>query len=346
MSNDRIPEVDAVRGLAAAIVAFVFHQHFLLGNYRSGPLDGLPVFSWIHDYGWTMVDLFFVVSGYIFAHVYASREEFGVSFRQFWIARIARLYPLHLLTLALVIVVLAFGTPATGANILTDTRHLVLNLLMLQESGLNTGKSFNVPTWSISVEMFCYALFFGVAALNFRYLLVWSAMFVVIGFNLGMVDDPTIVHIARGMSGYFAGVIVYRFRAASIVVPALLMLIGVSLFSSINHIDTGIFLSLTCWSAVLMIAPKIGFLRHKFLTWLGDRSYSIYLIHAPVYWAINILLFGGDAVPPALVVPTLLGAIILILAASDLSFRFFENPARKAINAYTGISRPSAIAAA
>jgi len=56
-------------GIAAVVVAFVFHQHFLTGYYRSGPLDGLPVFTWLHDNGWTMVDLFFVISGVIFSDV-------------------------------------------------------------------------------------------------------------------------------------------------------------------------------------------------------------------------------------------------------------------------------------
>lgn len=334
MSRERIPQVDAIRGIAAALVAFVFHAHFLLGEYRSGPLYGLPVFSWLHDYGWTMVDLFFVVSGYIFAHVYAGGDSFAAGARRFWIARFARLYPLHLLTLCLVALILAAGTPATGNSIRTDGWHFALNLLMLQESGLNDRFSFNIPTWSISVEMICYAIFFLVASLRFERLATWSAMLALGGLALTTSGDPSLVHIARGVCGFFAGVIVYRHRGAPIAVPLMLLVAGAVLFSLPTGFDKGSVLALTCWAGVLMLAPRLAFLGRRPFTWLGDLSYSIYLIHAPVFWTLNIFVFGGERVADNLQPFALAGAVVLILLLSDLSYRWFETPARRAINAW------------
>ena len=94
-----IREIDALRGLAALGVSAVFHIGYAVGTYRTGPLDGLPFFTWLHDEGWTLVDLFFVISGFIFAHVYldaAGKLREGVTARDFFVARFARLYPLHL----------------------------------------------------------------------------------------------------------------------------------------------------------------------------------------------------------------------------------------------------------
>jgi peptidoglycan/LPS O-acetylase OafA/YrhL len=336
MSRDHIPQVDALRGIAAALVAFVFHIHFLLGYYRSGPLDGLPVFTWLHDYGWTMVDLFFVVSGFIFAHVYASGAAFKGTARQFWVARLARLYPLHLLTLGVVAVLLAIGTPATGNSIRTDGWHFALNLLMLQESGLNDRFSFNVPTWSISVEMLCYVVFFLVASLRFERLASWSAMLAIGGLALTTSGDASLVHIARGLCGFFAGVVVYRHRDAPLAVPIALVAAGIVLFQLPLGLDQGSLLALTCWSGALLLAPRVAILASRPFTWLGDRSYSIYLIHAPVYWTINIFLFGGERVGEQWQLATMAGAILLILLLSDASYRLFENPARRAINARFG----------
>lgn len=345
MSRDRIPQVDAVRGIAAAAVAFVFHVHFLLGDYRTGPLDGLPVFSWLHDYGWTMVDLFFVVSGYIFAHVYASGEAFTAGARKFWVARFARLYPLHLLTLVIVAVVLALGTPVTGGSIRTDGWHFALNLLMLQESGLNDRFSFNIPTWSISVEMLCYAIFFLVASQRFQRLAAWSAMLALGGLALTTSSDPSVVHIARGICGFFAGIIVYRHRDVSLAIPLALIAAGSVLSTLPTGFDAGSVLALTCWAGVLMFAPKLAFLGWRPFTWLGDLSYSIYLIHAPVFWSLNIFVFGGERVPDEMQLVALAGAVALILLLSDLSYRFFETPARRAINAW-GKPQPQPVALA
>lgn len=156
----RLLEIDALRGLTALAVAFVFHIHHLLGYYRTGPLDGLPLFSWLHDYGFVLVDLFFVVSGFIFAHVYLPNGRLETDARTFAAARFARLYPLHLVTLLAAATVLAVGPSATAEGCCNDAYHFALNLAMLQETGLNEGMSFNTPSWSISVEVLCYVLFY------------------------------------------------------------------------------------------------------------------------------------------------------------------------------------------
>lgn len=40
-----VAQIDALRGLAALMVSLVFHVHYVLGEYRTGPLDGLPLFT-------------------------------------------------------------------------------------------------------------------------------------------------------------------------------------------------------------------------------------------------------------------------------------------------------------
>ena len=55
--------------------------------------------------GYLAVDLFFILSGFVLAHVYreAFTQEVSGNYLKFLFARIARLYPLHLFVLALVL---------------------------------------------------------------------------------------------------------------------------------------------------------------------------------------------------------------------------------------------------
>lgn len=119
------------------------------------------------------VELFFVLSGFILSHVYL--ESFGerrFSYRGFLWARLARIYPLHLATLA---AVGSMGLAALAAGIVM--RHPVLywpalvpNLLLVNAWGFTRDAGWNHPAWSISAEWFAYLLFplFAAAAWRLR----------------------------------------------------------------------------------------------------------------------------------------------------------------------------------
>ena len=327
--NTRLEEIDALRGIAALLVAFVFHIHHLLGLPRTGPLDGLPLFSWLHDHGYVLVDLFFVISGFIFAHVYLTGDRINATAREFAVARFARLYPLHLVTLLASAVILSGGPTASAENCCNDLPHFVLNLFMLQESGLNQGLSFNSPAWSISVEVLCYIVFYVLAAKASGWF--WQAAFLLtaLGFLVTGVGSVQVDHIARGLCGFFAGTIAFQLRTAPPVLWLLLLPAGFVLLPILPGFSMGAVLSVTSWPALVNLARHLPLLRARALGWLGDRSYSIYLIHSPVYMALNVLVFWGQPVAPAQTVGMMLVGWVLVLVASDLSFRLLESPSRR-----------------
>jgi hypothetical protein len=150
----RLVGLDALRGIAALVVVVICHP-----GYVVGPMYPRPFYEWaepIFSRAETAVDLFFVISGFVFMHVYSGRETTG---RQFALARFARLYPLHIVTLIATMLIFSFGMPRYLVNSQSDAYHLLLNVFMLQGTGLETGYSFNSPAWSISVEVICYAIF-------------------------------------------------------------------------------------------------------------------------------------------------------------------------------------------
>src|SRR5687767_4242994 len=94
----RLARLDGLRGVAACGVA-LYHVQALYPGGLAGVYGGAA--GWLYAWGWTMVDLFFVISGYIFAHVYVGVQpiERPRDRVDFAVARIARLYPLHILLL-------------------------------------------------------------------------------------------------------------------------------------------------------------------------------------------------------------------------------------------------------
>ncbi len=109
-----------------------------------------------------LLDAFFMISGFVIATRYATRMETMGDYGRFLRRRLARLYPLHLLTLAFFA---AIGTAGTlGFITLHDLPRwnmadLPFHVLGLHAWGTTDRLTFNYPSWSVSAEFFCYLLF-------------------------------------------------------------------------------------------------------------------------------------------------------------------------------------------
>jgi peptidoglycan/LPS O-acetylase OafA/YrhL len=144
-----LPALTSLRFFAAAMI-FAFH----LREYA--PSEAAVAWGPATYHG---VSFFFVLSGFVLTHVYAGRE---VSRRQFYLARIARIVPLHLATLLLLLAVIPLPY-AVGQNIgfATAALALVLKIAMLDAWVPIRAvlQSWNNVSWSISAEMAFYVAF-------------------------------------------------------------------------------------------------------------------------------------------------------------------------------------------
>jgi peptidoglycan/LPS O-acetylase OafA/YrhL len=115
----------------------------------------------MHQWGWALVDLFFVLSGFVFAQAYLARGGLagGRGWSAFWVARVARLWPLHLLMLGATALLLPRPENTAAA--------FAAHLVMAQAFVGPVAASFDGPSWSLSVEAVCY-LAFSLAALGGR----------------------------------------------------------------------------------------------------------------------------------------------------------------------------------
>jgi peptidoglycan/LPS O-acetylase OafA/YrhL len=166
----RFYSLDALRGVAALAVIFWHWQDFFFHGTQPDPQFSAPrqpfysLFRPFYTDGWRAVDLFFCLSGFVFHWLYAQKiSDRAVSAREFSVLRFSRLYPLHLVTLLFVAGAQVIWLQRSGSFFVykdNDLYHFGLQLMMASNWGLERGPSFNVPIWSVSVEVFLYALFF------------------------------------------------------------------------------------------------------------------------------------------------------------------------------------------
>jgi len=129
-------------------------------------LQFLPAFpANIVGAGYVAVSLFFILSGYILAYNYApDPTRAHVDRRQFWVARVARIYPVYAFAMLLALPPFLLTLrqqvgPSIGARAVDGTRVVGLSLLMVQAWVPSLAYRMNWPSWSLSCEAFFYLLF-------------------------------------------------------------------------------------------------------------------------------------------------------------------------------------------
>ncbi|MFB2553084.1 acyltransferase family protein [Ensifer soli] len=140
--------------LLAALLVMAYH--FL----RYGPGDQFEA-SHTLERLLPLMDMFFIISGFLILYRYGDTVLNWRGYRSFLVKRLARFYPLYLVTFGFFV---AVGI-AVHLNLVPTTQPerydvdlLLQNLLLLQAWGTTEHLSFNYVTWSLSAEWFCYLL--------------------------------------------------------------------------------------------------------------------------------------------------------------------------------------------
>ena len=337
--------IDAMRGIAAICVAIFHYTRLHLPEAGlpeiSVALADVPYSTWlspIYTHGEDFVRLFWVISGFVFAHVYWQRDT---SARDFAVARFARLYPLHFVTLILVAVMQIISMKTAGHWQIVennDLRHFILQLFLMDSSlGFSNGNSFNAPIWSVSAEVFVYVLFFATLPFTKRNPLAASGLLAMISFAL-LAQRPEGFIIGQWVFicsvFFFAGSSCYAmYRALGGVGPKLVAVIialcGLTAAGGLAGNNNMVLLS-SCSATVLALAAVEHIVRGggRVLRFLGDISYSLYLVHIPlqiVALLIVDLMFDGDRsfANHPLTLPIYLAGSILVAYLANV---YFEKP--------------------
>jgi exopolysaccharide production protein ExoZ len=314
---------------------------------------GAEVGRWLHEFGGSGVDIFFVISGFIMmitqSDMGGKKREYSA--RQFLMRRLLRVVPLYW-----VLTALAFGLASLAAatvNTQIPLEKFLLSMLFLPDSdgavSMNDAAhtAYVIPmAWTLTFEWFFYLVFaaalaFGLQAYaRLRFIALVFAALVAVGVLaqpqvpiLQVVTSPLLFEFLLGCAVavlYLKGLRL----SAWIALPLALVAVGVL----VNQLHGTVFERAAIWGlasfALIMaaslnqreIAPSA--VTRPFAR-LGDISYSLYLSH---FFTLALFVRLQDRIPvlnESYGLPALAAFALLNLLVAEGCYRCIEDPARK-----------------
>ena len=352
----QLDQITFTRFIAALTVVFFHYGQtvfpanipFLYENLTAGPIA---------------VGYFYVLSGFIMAIAYfrvdqAKRGDFHKV--KYWVARFARIYPVYLLAL-LIIVAAKYKT--LGDDIAT----LPLHLLLLQSWIPGYPITLNTPGWSLSVEAFFYLCFpfllfwvykRGIKPLTIFAFILWLVTQIIL-LTLLNSDAYTpklhlhdyiyynpLMHLSSFVLGMLCGIYLKNNadRSPTTNNGIYLTLSFIAIFLLIwarPHLESILGIKLAFTNGLLapaFLAFIFLFARHSgiisklfslpFLVLLGEASYSLYILQKPMHGIYNKIIVPRISLSEHAHFYIFL---LLLIFISILSYKFLETPMRRLI---------------
>jgi peptidoglycan/LPS O-acetylase OafA/YrhL len=325
------PDIQALRGVAVLVVV-LFHGRF---NVMRG--------------GYLGVDIFFVISGFLITSMVRKQIEKGsFSFADFYTRRAKRLLPAayttFLVTALLCVALLSSAELQQFAGQLLGAVTFTANIVLWRQGSYFGGDAELKPllhTWSLSIEEQYYMLLpaflfflprrFWVRAVIAGVVGSFAACFLValwkpaVAFYLFPTRAWELGIGSLGGLLSFGPAAVRRIR--TLFWPAVALLVLIPLFP-FGGVHPGIDVLLVCSATIVIILSAVE--RYwktavvRSLAFVGDFSYSLYLVHWPIL-AILTNLWAGE-------VPlwARLAGVGIAFPLSYLQYRYVENPVRRA----------------
>jgi len=356
---ERLYLLDFARAIAATCVVLLHYQHFYLGdhNQQINFIKNIqPFYNTLrifYEFGTVAVQFFFILSGFIFFMFYRIKIlEKTIDFKSFIFLRLTRLYPLHLLTLIIVLVIQFFYNQSYSEYFIyksNNFENLIAHFFLIQEWGIiGETASYNGPSWSISVEFFLYITFF-IISIFFIKNIFQSLITIIFTLVIYFFLQPLLNNLILGLLLFYIGGFTFflysylkKIHRKKLFI-LVLIIINVIVFgrflnefflnfqNSIEHLIGNKLFILLFFIKFPLIIINLSVLQlykknlGKSIKILGDISYTIYLIHFPMQ-----LLFASF-IPKIFIINFnspffFLIYFISVFLVSILIYKFYELP--------------------
>jgi peptidoglycan/LPS O-acetylase OafA/YrhL len=300
--------LDSWRGIAALCVVLF---HFEAADH----IHGLPFIR----HSFLFVDFFFVLSGFVIAHAYGDKLRSAPEVQQFVVRCFGRVWPLHIAALTAFIAVAVFkylltahfGMSATTSAFdpagSTPLGSLPAQVLLLQAVDVTDQLTWNTPSWSISAEFWTYILFALIVLLAPRYRTIVFAATAALGaatlvaFSQHGMDTTYDLGLPRCIFGFSVGYLVYWARPRIGTMPSaiaplaeVLMVLAIVAFVTMTNRSPASYAAPFVFAIAVYVfsyesGPVSRLLQRPVFQNLGLWSYSIYMLHALIAFAVSEL---------------------------------------------------------
>ncbi|MFJ4196835.1 acyltransferase family protein [Pseudomonas sp. NPDC089534] len=339
--ESRYASIDGLRGYLAFGV-FVHHSIITWIFLRTGVFD-FPPSNLYAMLGQGSVALFFMITGFLFWDRLLTHGR-QLDWLAFGISRVFRLYPLYLPLMLLVFVTVfhlqGWELKESGGQLAKQ----ILAWLTFDRPDINrhpqTGMLISNVTWTLAYEVFFY-LALPLAGMVFVYRVSWwrvalcligiYALYQVVGWEHSLKK-----HFLASFLGGIAAA--YWIRRPQLVawsqtrLAGIIALLALALaFTAFNRaFKTPPLLLLSLFFVIVASGnPLFGALKPRSIRWMGEISYSTYLLHGFVLWVMVQrlpLLLQVDARETWVYLPLLAVCTCLLILISSLTFLYIERP--------------------
>jgi peptidoglycan/LPS O-acetylase OafA/YrhL len=352
-NSAKIEELESIRGIAALLIVF-FH---------------LPKWNPILDIGlvkngYLMVELFFVLSGFVIFNAYAEKITTQKDLFRFQLLRFGRLYPVHLLFLLVFLGIeiakhiastkFGINSPNTIPFETNNFSAFLKNIFLISSVLPNQSPTYNGPSWSISVEFYTYLVFAAsILLLKKSSVMFFTTLSFISLLMLATEKTFGFDSILRCFAGFFIGCLTAKFTKGiktnfsnfySVIV--FFAIVSFLQLKTTGDFDLLIYF-LTAALIATLVLSKNGtlkiILRFRFLTWLGAVSYSVYMSHGAILWVVNqvirvvlkkpeLVVVGGRSTPQLSQLEALFACVVVasvVLIVSAFVYNFIEKPMRE-----------------
>jgi peptidoglycan/LPS O-acetylase OafA/YrhL len=337
-----IGQLRSLTGLrwVAALLVFAYHVH-VIEYFRTGRASKL--IDWMFGAGVTGVSFFFILSGFVLA--WSVRP--GERPRAFWVRRIARIYPVHLVTAVVALLLLRVQSP----DLIPGPAAIVANIALVHAWFLDKrfNQSLDPVSWSLACEAFFYAVFPVVFAPLRRagHRLWWAVATVslvavlVVPFFVSRqtMHFVPIVRLPEFLLGVALACLVRagRLRGPGFRPALAVTVVGYAVASSISGGHRYAACTVLGFAMLITAAATADLertrcvLRHPIMVRLGELSFAFYMVHILVTRVAEFVLPHRPQLPP---VPALGAAVAVFaasLAAAWMLYEWVERPGRDLI---------------